>query len=223
MSTSDRATASDWRRVVFTFGLTLGLLGATSAVFGRYAVRHFIPIQILDRAVAAGPGCVVMTGDSRIAAALSPEVVRAALARGGADACVAALGLGATQLPTEAMAVRHYLEATTSPRAVVLASLPESLVALGTEDPSTWVGNLAATFVWSQAGDERLLFDWPPRDPLAVDRLLRFETQRWLSLGSYASLLWGKVQQAQDQVASVRRGPRNQLGAALYPDGISMG
>ena len=221
MSTSDPTSApvaaptpdvGAWQRVALTFGVALGLLAGASFAFGRYAQHHFIPIQQLDAAVAAGPGCVVVTGDSRIAAALSPEVLRETLKRSGVDVCVANLGLGATLLPTEAMAVRTYLAQVHGPRAMVLASVPESLVWSGWEDPSKWIGNKAATFAWSRPGDEPRLMDWPPTDPVGVDRLLRYETQRRVSLGGYASLLWGRVQKAQDQLTRSPRVVRNQFG-----------
>ena len=56
------------RALLISLGvLALGLVAANLAL-GRHATRHFVPAQRMQQAVAQGRGCVVVAGDSRMAA-----------------------------------------------------------------------------------------------------------------------------------------------------------
>ena len=54
-------------------------LGSVDALLAHYAQSHFVPNQVLRAAVAAGDGCVVTIGDSRIAAGIDPAALASTL------------------------------------------------------------------------------------------------------------------------------------------------
>ena len=124
-------------------------------------------------------------------------------------ACVAPLGLGAVGIEGQTLALRAYLSAPRSPRVVVLGAGP--LLPVETVDPADMTGNAAEELAWSRAGDVRSFF---PDFPLGhLDRGLRFSIARATALQSYASLIWAKVQRAQNALLGGKnQGPANRFG-----------
>jgi len=203
------------RALLISLGvLALGLVAANLAL-GRHATRHFVPAQRMQQAVAQGRGCVVVAGDSRMAAGVDDAVLANELRRRNVSPCVANISIGALQLPGIAVAIREYLHRGGAPRAVVLGISLERLLPAGAPvDASAFIGNEAISLGWSESGDVDLLFaDGWLASPAAFDRRFRFATARRTALGSYLSLGWQKVQAAQDVVTGARAQPRNQFGA----------
>jgi hypothetical protein len=183
-------------------------LGGIDAGLARYAGRHFVPNQLLRKAIAAGDRCVVVIGDSRTAAGVDPVAVATALGDAHAPACVAPLGIGAVGLEGQTLALRRYLSARRAPRLVVLGAgllLPSRPM-----DPSEMVGNVAIDLDWSRASDVESFFPGFPVD--ALDPGLRFSIARTNALQTYASLVWARVQIAQSRLAGETRGPANRFG-----------
>jgi hypothetical protein len=180
-------------------------LAQTDATLARYAQRHFGPNKILREAVAAGEGCVVTIGDSRMQAGVDPEEMRTAL---GGECCVASLGIGALGIEGQSLALRRYVEAPRAPRVVVLGAGP--LLPTEPVDPSKMVGNMAVELAWSRAGDVGAFFPGFPF--VSLDRGLRFSMERANALESYASLVWEKMQLWQSRLTGGASHASNRFG-----------
>jgi hypothetical protein len=196
------------RSLVASLLMLAGGLGSVDALLAHYAQGHFVPNQVLRSAIGAGDGCVVTIGDSRIAAGIDPVALESAISP-GRPPCVAPLGIGAVGIEGQTLALRAYLSAPRWARVVVLGAGP--LLPVDTVDPSEMTGNTAEELAWSRAGDVRAFFpDFPLRD---LDRGLRFSIARATALQSYASLVWAKVQGAQNtMLGASNKGPANRFG-----------
>jgi hypothetical protein len=197
------------RNLIASLLMLGGGLGSIDALLAHYARAHFVPNQVLRAALAAGDGCVLTIGDSRIAAGIDPVALESAVSVGGAHACVAPLGIGAVGIEGQTLALRAYLSAPRSPRVVVLGAGP--LLPVDPIDPSDMVGNGAEELAWSRAGDVRAFY---PAFPISdLDRGLRFSIARATAFQSYSSLVWAKVQGAQNaMLGAPSRGPANRFG-----------
>ncbi len=197
------------RNLIASLLMLGGGLGSSDALLAPYARAHFVPNQVLRAALAAGEGCVLTIGDSRIAAGIDPVALESAVSVGGAHACVAPLGIGAVGIEGQTLALRAYLSAPRSPRVVVLGAGP--LLPVKRIDPSDMVGNVAEELAWSRAEDVRAFYpDFPISD---LDRGLRFSIARATAFQSYSSLVWAKVQGAQNaMLCAPSRGPANRFG-----------
>jgi hypothetical protein len=184
-------------------------LGSADTLLAHYAQGHFVPNQVLRSALAAGDGCVVTIGDSRIAAGIDPAALASTFEASRAQACVASLGIGAVGIEGQTLALRAYLSAPRSPRVVVLGAGP--LLPADTIDPSDMAGNAAEELAWSRAAD---VTDFFPNFPLRyLDPGLRFSIARTNAIQSYASLVWIKVQGVQSAlIGNAPGGPANRFG-----------
>ena len=190
--------------------VVLGGLGAADVALGHYAAVHFGPNRLLRDAVAAGDGCVLTIGDSRMEAGIDRDSLNDALSGGRSTGCVASLGIGAVGLEGQSLALRRYLSVRQSPPLVVLGAgvlLPAEPV-----DPSQMVGNAAVELAWASATDVTNFFPgFPFRE---IDAGLRFSIERTNAMQSYASLIWAKVQNVQAGLTGgqERIGPANRFG-----------
>jgi hypothetical protein len=186
-------------------------VASVSFAYGRYAAARYGPERTFDAAVAAGEGCVVTIGDSRMVEGVDRGSLERALAARGRFACVAPLAIGALKLPGQAVVLRRYLDAR-RPSAVVLGVSDGTLLPdEEASDPAAMVGNRAVELVWSNA-DERALF-YPDASLRTLDARLRHSVLLQSSLGSYGSLAWISVQSFQDRLAGAsEQQPANRFG-----------
>jgi hypothetical protein len=188
---------------VVLFGAELGMR--------RYVAGRFIPAVTFERAVAAGDGCIVTVGDSRMVAGVRAKVLESELGRLGAPACVAELAIGAGTIEVQHVAVRRYLARDRRPKLFVVGVSPESILSDEVPpEPASFVGNQAVVLGWSELRDVTLLYPGFPKSHF--DSGLRFLLTGSTALGSYASLVWAKVGAAQDRLAGAEIGPTNQFG-----------
>jgi hypothetical protein len=185
------------------------LLAVLDVAFARYTRRHFVPFQNLDRAVAAGAGCALVLGESRMVAAVNTAQLTAGLSPAGIP-CVANMTMGALPLAGQVMAYRHYRAAGRVPAVVVLGLDVPGLVRPPVEDPSTLRGNEAAVLYWSKVSDVSLLYPGYPRRHF--DKGSRFLMGRSTTIGSLASLVWERTQDLQARLAHLPSRPRNRFG-----------
>ncbi|MGD0678777.1 MAG: hypothetical protein ABSC94_25505 [Polyangiaceae bacterium] len=190
----------------------VGLL-VLDVALGKYAETHFAPNSILRAAEAAGDGCVLTLGDSRMQAGIDSASLGSALRRAGMPCCVAPLAIGALPISGAAMAMRRFVADGKRPRVVVLGESAGSLLPyVDAPDPADFfVGNGAAQEVWSVGSDVSLFYPgFPFRD---FDRGVRFLLTRTNALQTYDSLVWVKAKELQERF--VRHGvvePRNRFG-----------
>jgi hypothetical protein len=213
-------------------GLVISLLTASVLVLvaarglARYAHRHYLPQQQMDRARAAGDGCLLVLGDSRMVAAFDPDALHRPLQAAGRDGCHAQLALGAIQVSGIYLTAREYLAQGRSPRIAVIGKVGDSL--LGPQEalrPEEMVGNNAIHLIWSTPVD---VFAEAPGFPLAsvdaFDRGFRFLVARATSLGRYQSLVSARIQTLQGALVGAGAQPRNRFGAlgdmSLLEDGL---
>ena len=168
----------------------------------------------MDAAVAAGAGCILLLGDSRMDAAYSPSALHDALRQGAADRCVSDLSIGGTDVRGAYLAAREYLSRGGSPKLVVVGAVADSLLDPDSRlDPQQMAGNNAIHFVWSRPSD---VFFEAPGFPLAsidaFDAGFRFLVGRATALGRYQSLFWVRVQGAQDRLAGDDPSTLNRFG-----------
>jgi hypothetical protein len=188
-------------------------LGALDFVYGRYARNHFVPNTTMQRAEAAGTGCVVTLGDSRMAAGIDAPVLREGLRVRGIEVCIAPLAVGALPISGQAMALRRFIRDGQRPVRVILGASTGTLLDDDSPDPSALVGNRAAELAWSDASDVRLYY---PGFPFAdLDRGVRFSFARSNALSVYASATWIKTQTLQERLtgAGTRQEAHNRFGS----------
>jgi hypothetical protein len=187
---------------------------ACDRALAHYAGGHFIPEQRMRAAVAAGPGCIVAAGDSRMVAGINLEVFTQAFRDAGRSECVTSIAIGALQIHGISLAVREYLRRGGKPSALVLAVSEDTLIPLDAPpDPSNFTGNAAISLIWSDVSDLRRLYpDFPGRNLREFDAGLRFLLARETGFGSYDSLIWQKVQSVQDRLTG-RPKAMNAFGA----------
>src|SRR5436190_22382431 len=99
------------RRLLFSVATAAVGLVAADRLLGWYGQRHFLPEQQMQAALSGGDGCILILGDSRMAAGLNQPVLHQALSQRGADRCIADLAIGATDVSGAFVAARHYLAA----------------------------------------------------------------------------------------------------------------
>jgi hypothetical protein len=192
---------------------------ACDRLLARYALGHFIPEQRMRAALEAGPGCVVLAGDSRMVAGIELDTVKRGLEVGGRDDCVASIAIGALPIHGISVAVREYLRRGGRPRTLVLGASEDTLLPRAIPpDPTGFAGNEAISLAWSEAGDVgRLYPGFPFENVLVFDDGLRFSLARLTGFGTYASLVWQKVQAVQDRVSGRPRAT-NAFGAVADMD-----
>jgi hypothetical protein len=179
----------------------LALIGVADRLLASRAARHFLPEQKLEAAVAAGSGCILLLGDSRMDAAYSPSDLHNGLDRTGFDGCVADLSVGATDVSGAYLAAREYLARGGRPRLVVVGKVADSLIDPDSRlDPQQMIGNNAIHLLWSRPSDVVLeVPGFPAASIEAFDAGFRFMVGRATAIGRYQSLFWVRVQRAQDR------------------------
>jgi hypothetical protein len=192
----------------------LAVLGVADAFLAHRVGRHFVPEQKMDAAVAAGPGCILLLGDSRMDAAYFPSALHDALRERAADRCVSDLSIGGTDVRGAYFAVREYLSRGGAPKLVVIGAVADSLLDPPSRlDPQEMTGNNAIHFVWSRPSD--VVFE-APGFPLAsvdvFDAGFRFLIGRATAIGRYQSLFWVRVQAAQNRLVGGGPSTLNRFG-----------
>jgi hypothetical protein len=188
-------------------------LVAGDRVLGWYGQRHFLPERQMQTAVAAGDGCIMFLGDSRIEAALNHAVVHQALSQRGADRCIADLGMGAMDVSGEFLAARRYLASGRNPILAVVGKVEDSLMDPDATGPAKMVGNNAIHLVWTNSRDVFAEVDgFPFASVAAFDDGLRFLIARGTAFGRYQSLVSLRVQRLQDGLTGTDRGLENRFG-----------
>jgi hypothetical protein len=194
--------------------IALALIGAADALLATRAGRHFLPEQKMEAAVTAGPGCILLLGDSRMDAAYSPPDLHQALRRHGADSCVGDLSIGATDISGAYLAAREYLSRGGRPKLVVIGKVADSLLDPDARlDPQQMVGNNAIHLLWSRPSD--VVFEvpgFPTANIDAFDAGFRFLVDRATAMGRYQSLFWVRVQRAQDRLVGAPPLTLNRFG-----------
>jgi len=188
----------------------VALLALVEVAFRERVKSSYIPERTLASAIAAGDGCVVTLGDSRMVAGVRIPAFGRELARAGTARCHAQLAIGGAHVVAHYLALRRYLAAGRKPKLIVLGITLES--ALSRElPPDGMIGNQAVALGWSEASDVTLIYPgFPARD---FDSGLRFLMKRPFSLTAFGSLAWLRVQAMQDRLVGNERGPTNQFGA----------
>lgn len=185
-------------------------VGGASFAYGRFAERRYGPERTFQSAAAAGDGCIVTIGDSRMVQGIDPAALERALAAEGKPRCVAPLAIGALKLPGQAIVLRRYLDAR-RPSAVVLGVSDGTLLPdEEASDPAEMVGNRAVELLWSNADEREALY----RDGTlrTFDARLRHRLLLATSLGSYGSLAWIGIQSLQNRAAGTTDQATNRFG-----------
>ena len=118
-------------------GVLTCLLGLAASGMGlrAYASKHFLPRQHMNEALAAGDGCVLLLGDSRMEAAFDATAFHRGLRIGHADRCIAALPVRVpTEMPGHFFTAREYLAHGEESLVAVLGVAGDSI--LGPEAPA---------------------------------------------------------------------------------------
>jgi hypothetical protein len=182
-----------------TFVLALALC---DRMLAWYAPRHFIPEARLEAALAKGPGCVVVAGDSRMVAGFDRGELEQALAEKSPAPCLATMAIGALRIQGMQVALREYVERGGRPQLIALGAAEETL--LGTAeplDPAAFIGNEAILLAWSHASDVLAFFPgFPFENVHRFDQGLRFLLARSTAFGTYLSLAWQRIQAFQDRL-----------------------
>ncbi len=191
------------------------VLAASGLALRAYAKRHFLPGQHMQEALAAGDGCVLLLGDSRMEAAFDAEAFHRGLRSVGRDRCVAPLAVGATDIAGHFFTAREYLAAGRRPAVAVLGIVGDSL--LGPERPprpEELVGNNAIHFEWTRPGD---VFAEVPGFPVAdiatFDAGFRYLASQATPFGRYQSLIAVKTQALTGRLTGRAPAERNRFGA----------
>ncbi len=189
---------------------------ACDRALARYAPDHFIPEQRMRAAVAAGAGCIVAAGDSRMVAGVDLGDFTQALRDAGRTECAASIAIGALDINGIRVAVREYLRRGGKPNTLVLGVSEDTLIpAEAPRDPSSFTGNAVINLAWSDASDlSRLYPRFPGADVREFDSGLRFLLARKSGFGTYDSLIWQKVQTVQDRLLG-RPKETNAFGAGV--------
>jgi hypothetical protein len=201
------------RRLAISLATLFTLLAIGNVAFRSFAAKHFVPAQKLAAALRAGHDCMVVTGDSRMAAALSVDSLRAPLRAAGVDVCVADLALGGTGLAAQSVEVRAFLGRTTEVPLLVLGAVAEALLPTEEADPAEWTGSNAVILELSETSDASIHFPFEQFPSIrTIDRRERFYVERLSAFGVYRSLIWARVQGLQDRIAGRMLLPRNSFG-----------
>jgi hypothetical protein len=195
--------------------IALALVAAADLLIASRAPRHFLPEQKMAAAVAAGPDCLLLLGDSRMDAAYSPAALHEALRRRASDRCVADLSIGATDISGIYLSAREYLSRGGRPQLVVIGKVADSLLDPSpTPDPQQMVGNNAIQLIWSRPSDVFVEYPgFPVASVGAFDSGFRFLIARATAIGRYQSLFWVRVQRAQDLLVGAPAQTHNRFGA----------
>ena len=208
------STSSAGRALVVASVCVAALLGV-AASFSRICPRHFLPEQELTAAVAAGDGCFLFLGDSRMAAGFQPAAMHSALAGQGEDRCLADLAIGATDVSGAFLAARTYLSRGPRPAIVVLGSVAD--FPLGPAAPLTpeeMVGNNAIHLIWTRPGD--VFAEVPGFLSGGIgpfDRGFRFLALRATPFGRYQSLFARRLQTFDARLEGAAPVEGNRFGA----------
>jgi hypothetical protein len=203
------------RKLIVPVVTTVAALVAGDRLLGWYGHRHFVPEQQLQTALAAGDGCILILGDSRMAAGLDEATLHQALSRRGADRCIANLAIGATDVSGAFLAARRYLSGGRHPGVAVLAKVDDSLLDPDPDHtgPRMMFGNNALHLVWTTPGDVFAEVNgFPFASVAAFDDGFRFLISRATALGRYQSLVSVRVQRMQDRLTGADRGSQNRFG-----------
>jgi hypothetical protein len=184
-------------RTLIVAALTfLAVLIACDRILGRYGARHFLPQQKMDRAAAAGDGCILILGDSRMDAGFDSSAFHEGLRTTGRDHCVAQLAIGATTAAGHYFTVREYISGGRRPLVAVIGMAGDSL--LGPQHavrPDEMVGNQAIHLTWTKASDVFAeVPGFPTTNVATFDAGLRFLMARATSFGRYQSMVSIKTQ-----------------------------
>lgn len=186
---------------------------AADRLLDWYGRRHFLPEQQLQAALSRGDGCLLVLGDSRMAAGLDQAALHQALSQRGADRCIADLAIGATDVSGAFLAARRYVSAGRKPALVLISKVEDSLIDPEVTGPRMMVGNNALHLMWSRPGDVFAEIDgFPFASVAAFDDGLRFLIARGTALGRYQSLVSLRVQRLQDGLTGRDRGAENRFG-----------
>ncbi len=193
------------------------LLGLATAglALRAYAAKHFLPRQHMDEALAAGDGCVLFLGDSRMEAAFDAEAFHRGLRAVGPDRCHASLAVGATDIAGHFVTAREYLARGRRPAIAVLGIAGDSLLGPETAPrPEQLVGNNVIHFEWTRPGD---VFDevpgFPFADIAAFDAGFRYLADQATPFGRYQSLVAVKTQALTSRLTGRVPTERNRFGA----------
>jgi hypothetical protein len=203
-------------RTLLAAALTCVLVLAASGVALRtYARRHFLPRQHMQEALAAGDGCVLLLGDSRMEAAFDADAFSRGLRAVGRARCVAPLAVGATDIAGHFFTARTYLAAGRRPAVAVLGIVGDSL--LGPERPlrpEELVGNNIIHFEWTRPGDVLSeIPGFPGADLGTFDAGFRFLASQATPFGRYQSLIAVKTQALTGRLTGRAPAERNRFGA----------
>jgi len=200
-------------KLLVSVATTVIALVAADRLLGWYGHRHFVPEQQMQTALTAGDGCILILGDSRMAAGLDQPALHQALGRRGADRCVADLAIGATDVSGAFLAARRYVSAGRRPVLAVVAKVEDSLLDPDATGPRMMVGNNAIHLVWTTPGDVFAeVRGFPFASVAAFDDGLRFLIARGTALGRYQSLVSLRAQRLQDALTGADRGAQNRFG-----------
>jgi hypothetical protein len=203
------------RKLIVPVVTAVAALVAGDRLLAWYGHRHFVPEQQLQTALAAGDGCLLILGDSRMAAGLDEATLHDALSRQGADRCIANLAIGATDVSGAFLAARRYLSGGRNPAVAVLGKVDDSLLDPDPDrtGPRMMVGNNALHLVWTTPGDVFAEVNgFPFASVAAFDDGFRFLIARATGLGRYQSLVSVRVQHMQDRLTGADRGSQNRFG-----------
>ena len=196
----------------WSFFLFPALLLCVDRCFCAFASQHFIPARKLETALGVRAADVVVTGDSRMAAAFVSQSFGAGWRAGtGFAPRVADMSLGGVGLAGQVVAVRRFFERGGTARLVLLGTVPEALK-YEPADPDNWIGNEAITIWWSHATDAKVHFNEESSNPRTFDARFRFTMYRVSTLASLRSLLWFRAQRLQDSLLQKDRMPSNAFG-----------
>jgi len=192
--------------------LAIVALAVVDLAYARYASSHFVPNTTLRRAEAAGKGCLVTLGDSRMAAGIDAPVLYDTLRSRGTDICVAPLAIGALPISGQALALRRFVRDNGTPAWIVLGASTGTLLDEPSPDPSAFSGNRAAELAWSDRSD---VYWYYPGFPFAdLDAGARFLFARSNALSTYGSVVWLKTQGLQERlIGNAPKVPHNRFGA----------
>ena len=203
------------RGLLISIATAVAALVAVNLVLGWYGPRHFVPEQQMQAALSAGDGCILILGDSRMAAGLDQGALHQALIQRRADRCVADLSIGATNVSGAFLAARRYLSIGRKPALAVVGKVEDSLLDPDRDatGPRMMVGNNAIHLTWTTPRDVFAEIDgFPFASVAAFDDGLRFLIARSTALGRYQSSVTLRAQRLQHALTGADRGSENRFG-----------
>jgi hypothetical protein len=194
-------------------GVCLGVMSLTGYALSRYAPAHYLPEQKMAAAIAAGDQCVLVGGDSRMAAAFDGDAIQARLQMAEGHRCLADVSIGATDASGWFLAVRKYLSSGRRPSALVIGIVADGPLLPTFDAPvGDRTGNNAIHLTWTRAADVRLeVPGFPAASIEAFDDGFRFLVARLTPLGKYQSLFWKRLSDL-DAKAAGTAAKGNQFG-----------